>query len=406
MANFYFEAIDQNNNIVKGEKVAVSEEEITSYLKVKKLTIISVRQNKVEKTNSFKSFFTSEVSTNDKAAFARNLSTMIKSGLPITESIGVIADETKSKKFKSILTDVKYDLESGRPLSQALSKYLDVFDKIFTSLIAAGEVSGKLPEVLKSLYKLLAKNISIQTKIISAFTYPLVVLIALAIMGITMLIVVVPKILDVFTKMNIQLPFTLKILNFFSLLFVKLWFITVPLIIILAIVLVFFFKSTYGKRFGSFLMRKLPFLSKLSKSYDMARMTVTLSMLLRSGVPMTDSLHIVSDGVIDLNLKNSILDCEKQIKGGKTLSQAFISHDDDFPNMLIKITKVGEKSGKLDEVLAELGEYYDTQTDIMLKTMSDLIEPILMLFVGIIVATLILSIISPIYKLVGSFSNR
>lgn len=405
MANFYFEAIDKNNEVIKGEKVAANEEEVAGYLKLKNYTIVDINQ-KTEDNLGKTSIFQGGVSIIEKANFARNLATMIKSGLPITEAIGVISEDTKSKQFKQILVDIKYDLESGCPLSKALAKYPQVFDKVFVSLISAGELSGKMPEVLNNIYQLLSKSVALRTKLISAFTYPIVVLIALAFMGITMLIIVVPKILEVFTKMNIQLPFALKALNFLSIIFIKFWYITAPVILILIILIIFFLKSNTGQKFRSYLMRTLPYLSNLSKGYDMARMTSTLSMLLRSGVPMTDALRIVADGIIDNILKDAIIDCERQVKEGRPLSKAFSTYPKEIPNMLIKIAKVGEKSGKLDEVLEELGEYYNKQVDIMLKTMSDLVEPILMLVVGFIVAALVLSIISPIYGLVGSFSNK
>ena len=152
-------------------------------------------------------------------------------------------------------------------------------------------------------------------------------------------------------------------------------------------------------------MSKIPYVSKLSSAYDMARVTNTLSLLMCSGVPMTDSLNIVSDSIMDINLKKAILESEKQIKEGKSLSAAFGLHPKEIPNMLVRITKVGEKSGKIDHVLAELGQYYDEQVDYMLKTLSDLVEPALMLLVGLVVAALVISIISPIYGIVGSFSG-
>ncbi len=406
--NFYYEAIGENNEIIKDEKVASSEDEIASFLKLKKYTIITIEKEEESKSSSSKisEIFSSGVSINEKANFTRNLATMIKSGLPIAEAIGIIAEDSKSRKFKTILTEIKYDLESGRPLSQALAKYPQVFDKIFISLIGAGELSGKIPDVLTSLFKYITKDIRLRTKIISAFTYPIVVLIALVLMGFVMLILVVPKILEVFTRMKIDLPLPLKILQFITMLFIQFWYISFPILILILIGIIIFFKSNLGKKFCSFIMRKTPYLSKLSKAYDMARITSTLSLLLRSGVPMTDSLRIVSVGVVDIDLKQVIKDTEKQVKEGKSLSKAFSNHSKQIPNMLIKITKVGEKSGKMDQVLAELGQFYDEQVDNMLKTMSDLIEPALMLIVGLVVAALVLSIISPIYGLVGSFSGQ
>lgn len=408
MTNFYFEAMGPNNEIIKGDKFASNEEEIASFLKLKKYTIITIEQKKESKLSlhNFASQLFGGVSLSEKANFARNLSTMIRSGLPISESLGVIADDSKSSKFKTILTNVKYDLESGRPLSKGMAKYPDVFDKIFVSLVSAGEFSGKMPEILTSIYRHFEKNIRLQNKMISAFTYPIVVLIALAIMGITMLILVVPKIIEVFVRMNIVLSFPLKMLNFASIIFIKDWFITVPSLIFAVLLLIIFFKSAYGQKTRSYFMRTLPFLSNLARSYDMARITSTLSLLLRSGVPMSDGLRIISVGIVDVALRDAVIDCEKKIKEGKSLSQAFNLHPDVMPPMLVKISKVGERSGKMDQVLSELGEYYDDQLDFYLKTMADLIEPIMMLIVGLIVAVLVLSIISPIYKLVGSFSAK
>lgn len=408
MATFYYEAIDKNNNIKSGDKVATNEQEVASFLKLKNYTIITIEE---KKANGFKSKNISDISLSgdisiyEKADFARNLSTMIKSGLPIAEAIGIIAEDTKSKKFKQILDDIKYDLESGRPLSRAMSKFPDVFDKVFVSLIAAGEMSGKMPEVLASIYKHMARNIRMRNKIISAFTYPIVVLIALGMMGIVMLVLVVPKILDVFTRMTLELPFALKALQFLSLLFVSYWYITFPILILIVITIVLYFKSSSGKKTQTFILQKIPYISKISRTYDLARLSTTLSLLLRSGVPMTDAIQISADGLLQEDMSSALLDAEKQVKEGKTLSKALASHSKNIPNMLIKIVKVGEKSGKMDQVLNELGEYYNSQVDFQLKTASDLIEPVLMLVVGILVAALVLSIIAPIYNIVGNFSG-
>ncbi len=406
--NFYYEAMGSNNEIIKGEKVASSEDEIASFLKLQKYTIITIQKKEDSAFSKFSiaEMFSGGVSINDKATFARNLSTMLKSGMPIADSIEVISQDTKSKKFNKILIEIKYDIESGRPLSQALAKYPEIFDKTFISLVSAGEVSGKISEVLASIYKQLSKTVRMKTKVVSAFTYPIVVLVALAIMGFVMLILVVPKILEVFARMQIDLPFTLKILQFLTTIFINFWYLSFPILFIIIIFVIVFFRSSAGKNTNSFFLRKIPYVSKLTQAYDMSRITSTLSLLLHAGVPMTDSLKIVSEGIFDINLKNAIIDSEKLVRGGKSLSQSFASHSKVIPNMLIKITKVGEKSGKMDEVLSELGEYYDEQVDIMLKTLSDLIEPVLMLIVGIIVAALVLTIISPIYGLVGNFSNR
>lgn len=408
MPNFYYEAIDEANQIMSGEKVASNEEEVASFLKQKKYTIININENK--KTGfGLRSLIPAtgaSVSLMEKADFARNLATMIKSGMPIAEAIGIISEDTKSTSFRKILEEIKYNLESGRPLSQALTKYPQVFDKIFISLVAAGEMSGTMPEVLTNLHVLFTKNIRLRNKIISAFTYPIVVLIALAVMGIAMLILVVPKLIEVFSRMKVDLPFALKFLNFLSLLFIKYWFITFPVLAIIVILIILFFKSEHGKKFQSYLLLKIPLLSKLTKYYDMARLTSTLSLLMKAGVPMTDSLKIVSESVLDTNIKEAILDVEKQIKEGRPLSEALSTHPKEIPKMLISISKVGERTGKIDEVLAELGKYYNDQVDFTLKTISDLIEPILMLIVGIIVGILVISIIAPIYSIVGNFSGK
>lgn len=407
MANFYYESVDENNEIIKGNRLAASEEEVASFLKLKKYTIITIEEKK-EPANikNLANLFSGKININEKASFIRNLATMIKSGLPIAEAIEVIADTTKSKKFKDILTNIKYDIESGQPLSKSLAKYPDTFDEIFVSLISAGEMSGNLPEVLENLFVQTSKNIDLRNKIISAFAYPIVVLIALFIMGAVMLIVVVPKITEVFTRMQIQLPLALQILQFLSLLFIQYWFLTFPAIIIIVILIVYFFRSSYGEKLRSYFIRVIPIFSTLAKYYDMARLTSVLSLMLRSGVPMIDSLRIVASGIIDHDLKKVVIACEKQVREGKSLSQALAVHPKEISPMLIKITKVGEKSGKMDQVLSELGEYYDGQVNFTLKTISDLIEPVLMLFVGLVVAVLVLSIISPIYKLIGSFSGK
>lgn len=409
MTTFYYEAVDKDNSIKSGEKVATNEEEVASFLKLKNYTIITIEQKKGDtyKSKKISEIITSgDISIYEKADFARNLATMIKSGLPIAEAIGVISEETQSKKFKTILNDIKYDLESGQPLSRAMGKFSDVFDSVFVSLVAAGEVSGKMPEVLTSLYKHMARNIRLRNKIISAFTYPIVVLIALGIMGIIMLIIVVPKILDVFSRMNISLPFALRALQALSIIFINYWYLSYPIIIVLVILVIFFLKSKSGKKVRSYIIQKIPYLSKISKNYDLARFSSTMALLLRSGVPMTDSLKITSEGLINIDMKQSLLNSEKQVKEGTALSKAFESHQKNIPNMMIKIVKVGEKSGKMDQVLDELGKYYNSQVDFQLKTVSDLVEPVLMLVVGILVAALVLSIIAPIYNIIGNFSGR
>lgn len=395
MANFTFKAIDANKVISQGEMAAKSRDEVAQILAKKGLAPLVIKA------------VTTQVITKgtlpqvEKITFCRYLGVMLSTGLSLSEGIDVLRAETKNPLMKKILEDMSYSLEQGQQLSTIFERYPEVFENYFLSLTRAGEVSGKLSEVFRYLEQELRSEYSLNAKVKGAMLYPAVIFIAMIGMGCLMFFFVLPQIGKVFLSLKLPLPAFTKFMFTISIAVSK-NIIPVILVGIIAVVGIIF--SLRSKKVRDMVMRAIqpiPIIRKMIQKIDLARFCRIFSTLIRAAVPITDALEISLSTLSWFQYQALSKVFPDEIKRGKTLSQ-LIKESKIFPSLMVQMTAAGEKTGTLDATLADLATFYEGEVEEEVKGLTQIIEPVMMLCVGIAVGGMILSIIAPMYSVIGS----
>lgn len=342
-----------------------------------------------------------QIKLETKALFAKHLAIMQKAGLTLIESLEIIL-ESATGKFKHVLTGVLKSIESGNTLSSSFSRYPKVFNSVFISSIYAGESSGTLDQSLENLAVQLEKERELHLKIKGAMLYPSVVLSAAFILGSVLSFLVLPKIIPLFEGLNMKLPFTTRLLISFSHFMERNGtFVFVGLILFL-VFMFWLVKQKFVKPFTHLLFLKIPIVKNIVKNANLARFSRTLGMLLKSGLSIDSALQVTRDTMTNYYYAKSLSDVSIRVSKGVKLSENLEQYNNLYPKMVSKMILVGEESGRLDETLLYLSDYYDLEVDNSAKTLSTAIEPILLIIIGLVVGFLALSIITPIYSITGN----
>lgn len=349
--------------------------------------------------NWFKKFSLRKISADEKIFFAKNLVVMIKAGLPIAQSLDILSKQTKNKKFKIILEEIKSKVESGVSLAESLAGYPDVFSEIFVHMVEAGERSGQLEKVLEEAATQMKKTRELSSKIRRALTYPLFIIAVLILVGIFSLTFVIPKMMVIFEEMNVSLPLPTRVLIFISRL------ITEKGYIILTIVLLFllsFWKISKTKR-GKYSLHqfylKLPIIGPLIKKINLIKFSRTFSSLLSSGIPLVQTFQITSKVLTNVIYQEKVAQLSTEATKGVAISSVLQKSPDLFPLVITQMIEIGEKTGTLETVLNDVIDFYEDDVDETLSNFTSIIEPFLIVILGIGVALMALAIIMPMYSL-------
>ncbi len=343
------------------------------------------------------------ISDKDKLALISNFAAMISAGIPIIEVIDSLLEDAKGNQ-KKLLETMKADLNQGLHVYQTMAKFPNVFDKISVNIIKASEEAGTLDTALKDLQQGIRKDIEFSDKVKSALTYPFFIMIVFVGVLLMILVVVIPKISTVFSRLNVTLPLPTKIMIFVS---NALLTYTIPLVIatILIVVGIYFLYRTKKQAFIRALV-SLPLINKLAKEIDLTRFTHSMQLLLSSGVPITSALELSSEVVIMKDVKKAILHGKEAVSSGKKLTDGFKESKKVIPSIITKIISAGEKTGSLEKAMGDASDYLDYQVSGTLKTLTALLEPIMLVLVGVLVGGMMLAIIAPIYGLIGQIGAR
>lgn len=340
-----------------------------------------------------------QVSFLDKTLFAKHLALMIKSGLPLRESVATIQGQSKSKNFKKILGKVIKSIDNGQSLAESLSRHSRVFDPFYINMIRIGEESGTLEENLSYLVSQLKKSYELRKKIQAAMLYPAIILTAVTVLGTGLIFFVLPKIVPVFKTFNIELPLTTRILIRFTEI-VQDYGLSI-LIGIGVLTTVLFLISRFRK--VKFLIHrislKIPVVGSISRNVNISNLSRTLGILLKSGLPLVAALNITQETLGNLVYQKELEKTAVEVQKGKAISSYLKKREAVFPLMVSRTVEVGEKTGNLEETLLYLGDFYDAEVDRSTRTLSTVLEPILLLTVGIAVGFVVLAIITPIYEI-------
>lgn len=339
------------------------------------------------------------ISPNEKLSLISNLSTMFSAGIPILEAVDALIDST-NKSEKKLLLILREDIMQGKKIHESLSRFPKVFDIVTVNIIKASEEAGTLDVALKDLKENIKKEIEFNDKLKSALVYPIFILAVFIAVLLMILIVVVPKIESVFVNLRTELPLPTQVLIFISHLLLRYPYIVIPVVGVGIGVLVYLYRR--NKRAFLNAVFSLPIVSKLAEQIDLARFTHGLYLLLNSGLPITSALELSEHVVLKNYISNAIRNAKLAVVGGKKLSEGFKMSRRAFPGLMIVITEAGEKSGTLDRSMKDLSEYFNYQVDNALKKVLTLIEPLMLVLIGLLIGSMMLAIIAPIYGLIGN----
>ncbi|MCL2869291.1 type II secretion system F family protein [Candidatus Saccharibacteria bacterium] len=399
MLRFDYKARDiKTNQVVKGSLQAETEHAAGKLLIDRGFAPISVQE---VKEGGILGKFLNRISTKDKIVFTRQFATLIGAGLPLAQSLNTVAEQTQNKALKAVVEDIIASVEGGKSLSESFGKHPEVFDKVYLALIAAGEVSGTLDESLKRIASQQEKDAAMMSKVRGAMIYPAIVLVVIGLVMAFMLFTVVPQVENLYKDMNQTLPLLTQIMVDFANFILHFWWL---IIIVVGFVIFFarqYFQTDSGIKFKDTFKLNVPIFKGLFRRLYMARFTRTAQTLLSTGVAMLDTLQISSDAVSNTIVSKSILNAADKVKGGKALSVAIKPEDYILP-LVPQMVSIGEQSGKIDEMLGKAAQVYEDEVDEQIRTISTMIEPILMVVLAIVAGGMIGAILFPIYGLVNT----
>ncbi len=341
------------------------------------------------------------IKTKDKVIFSRQLSTMINAGLPLLQAIRQVSEQTQNKTFRGVINKIITDIEGGSALSIALAQYPGVFNSLFVNLVAAGEASGTLDKALERIANQQEKDAEIISKVRGALAYPGVVLFVMVGVVGFMIVKVLPQVETIYKGLpGTRLPIVTVILLSISHFTVKYWW-----VVILGLGFLTFATSRWARTFGGkqvidkLKMKLWPTGPLFMKMY-MARFARTGATLVASGVPLLQILEIVAKAINNVHIEHSLNKAAEKVKGGKALSET-LEHDPNFLVLVPSMLKIGEQSGAIQVMLEKTADYYEKEVDNQIKAISTLIEPLMMVVLGVVALTIVAAILLPIYGLVG-----
>lgn len=405
MPKFTYTARDQKGQIKNGVLNAVDKSSLAKTLRNQGLLLTNAVSDEESKKKVLKkgSALLGGVSSIDKIMFTRNLQVMIKSGLSILRALDILNRQTANKKFKGTIGDIRHSVEKGTELANSLEAYPKIFPPFYVSMIKVGEVSGKLEEVLDELSLQMKKDRDLIVKVRSAMMYPSVVLLTMLTVIIMMLTFVLPKLTDIFKDFQVELPLTTKLLIGFSEIIQSYGIFVVFGMAVMIILLVIYSRTKGGKEKLHAFNLRLFILGPILKKINLARFSRTMGTLLRSGIPIVEALSITGDVLGNVHYKKTMQDAANKIKKGVKLVDILEEQRRLFPPLTTQMVMVGEETGTLDNILEEVADFYESEVTETMNNLSSILEPVLMVLLGLGVGIVAVSIISPIYSLMEHF---
>lgn len=388
---FNWEGLDKNNKTVRGDLRAASETVVTTTLRRQGIRVIKVKRLSLRGGGTIKD--------RDVTFFTRQLSTMMRAGVPLLQSFDIVARGHSNPRFSRMLLDIKGQVESGTSLSHAFRRHPMQFDGLYCNLVAAGEQAGVLDTVLDRLATYKEKILAIKGKIKSALFYPAMVITVAVVVVTVIMVFVIPSFKEVFSSFGASLPGPTLMVIAISDFFVAYWYF-VTMIFVGAIIGAWFLwkRVPAFRRVFDRISLKIPIIGKVLRQAAIARWSRTLATMFAAGVPLVDALESVAGAAGNQVYADATRRIRTDVSTGTSLSGAMIATDV-FPNMVLQMTQIGEESGSLDGMLNKVADFYEREVDDAVTALSSLMEPILMVFLGIVVGGLVIAMYLPIFKL-------
>ncbi len=402
MPSFAYTAKLSDGRTVNGIFESTTDKGVVEALHQKGLVVLEVKQAAVQKAHLS---FAKRVSLDDLAIFSRQMATLVDAGIPIVGGLEAVAEQVENPLLRKVITDIKDAVEGGTNLTSAVAKHGNIFSPLFVSMLRAGETSGHLAEVLQRLAVYLEKSATLQRKVQSACIYPAIVLFMAFSITSLLVLTVIPAFKEIFKTMGGQLPLPTQLLLAFSD-FARQWFLPG---IGLAVAGVFFFKrqvlgTKTGRLWFDRFLLKLPIVGVLVRKVAISKFARTLSTLVRSGVQILQALEIVSETAGNRVITDALIQVKNSIKEGQNIAGPLMASGA-FPPMVVRMIAVGEQTGRLDEMLSKVADFYEEQVDAAVNGLTSALEPLIICVLGIVIGSIVMAIFLPIFKM-ASLAGR
>jgi len=400
MPIYIWEGVTKKDEVRKGEIEAVDEITARGMLRRQGFKSLEVKQKPKDLLEylPFLSVLQGKISEKNVVVFCRIFSTMINAGLPLIQCLDLLSQQEQNKTFSKIIKSVKEDIEGGTSLTNALKKYPEIFDELFVNLIAAGEAGGILDVILERLSSYMEKAMKLKAKVKGAMTYPVAVLVISSLVVALLLLKVIPVFQKMFEGMGGELPALTQALITASKFAQSYWYIIVGILIAIYIAFKQYYKTEKGRWTVDALLLKLPVFGELLKKVAVAKFSRTLSTMMSSGVPILEGLSIVSKTSGNVVIEDALMKTRQSISEGQSIAEP-LTKTGIFPPMVVQMIAVGEATGALDSMLAKIANFYDDEVDVAVEAMTALLEPFMMVFLGVVVGGMIVAMYLPIFKL-------
>ncbi len=401
MAVFTWEGMKKTGEVVKGNIDAQSESSVIALLRQQDIRPINIKEKKAAFDFGKLNIFREKVGGKELSIFTRQFATMIDAGLPLVQCLDILGSQQENKTFQKTIKDIKNSIEGGSTFAAALKKHPDTFDSLYSNLVAAGEVGGMLDAILARLATYIEKAEKLKGRVKGAMIYPIVVMSVAAGAVAILLLFVIPVFAKMFSDVGAALPaptqFVMDLSNFLK---HYIFYIIIGMIAVFVAVRSYYHTGN-GKLIIDGLLLKMPVFGDIIRKNAVARFTRTLSTMISSGVPIMDGLEIVARTSGNQVVENAIMKARESIAAGKTIAEP-LGQTKVFPGMVVQMISVGEATGNMDAMLSKIADFYDEEVDSAVAAMTSLIEPLLIVFLGVIIGGLVVAMYLPIFKIAST----
>jgi len=402
MPRYFYIARSLRGEREEGILEAKNESELARTLRKEGLILVSAKKEELKRAKRIEIPFFRKVSLVEKMMFTRNLKVMISAGISLPRALETLAVQAKSKKFREALLNIKEEIIKGKSFSEGLSKYPDIFPEIFTSMVKVGEEGGRVEEVLEILTRQMEREHELKSKIKGAMMYPAVIIMAMLGIGALMLMMVVPKISATFKELDIPLPAMTQFVIWLGETLATRWYLVILAIFSFPFLFWQIKKTKTGKRIFDLLTLKIPIISPIIKQTNSAYTARTLSSLIVSGVPIARSLEVLSGALENVFYKRAMEVAAEEVRKGAKLSDILQNYQTIYPLLVIQMIAVGEETGQTSEILEKLADFFEEEVTNATKNLATVIEPLIMLLIGGAVGFFAISMIQPMYAMLGA----
>ncbi len=400
MALYKYKAKNKEGKIYERTLEVKNRLDIYNIIREEGGSVVSIREVQSWFVLAFLSNSFGNINAHQKIIFAKNLGLMMRAGLSVTRALSVMGKQSKSKPFKKLLADLEISVSHGKTLSESLKKWPKIFSNLFVSMIKAGEESGNVAGSLEIISNQMEKSYLLAKKVRGALIYPAVIISVMIVIAVLLLIFMVPTLTATFEGLGVELPLATRILIYLSDFFVENTLAVLSTAVFLIASIVIFWRTRIGRNLSDAISVRLPAIGEMVKEFESARTARTLSSLLSSGVEIVVALDVTIDVLQNHLYKNVLMRVRMAIEKGEPMSAIFIEYGRLYPLFVGEMIAVGEETGKISEMLAGVADYYEAEVDQKTKDLSTIIEPVLMIIVGIGVGIFAIAMLAPTYSLV------